>query len=506
MNAIVEEIRAALWSVWNRRWLALAVAWGLCVAGWLAVAMFPNAYESKARIFVQLDDVLAQQIGIGTGSRKKDIERVTQTLTSAVNLEKVVRSTRLGDTVSTPREMESAVAALAKTITVKNAEENLFEISAESGRRDLSDGQNAQLAQDVVQKLIDIFREQNLGGTRGEMRETIDFLDQQLADRQKQLEKAEQQRLAFEATHPELIGGAAAISQRLESTRAELRSVEADLAAAQSALAATDGQLAGTPRTIVMPGQVGGAAGALMQAEANLSDMRARGLTDSHPDVMAAEKQIASLRQQAARQGNGGGMPNPAYSSLQSIRAERMANVQALQSRKAALNSELMQITANQSLEPGVAAEAQRISRDYEVLREQYDKLLKDREELRLRGQVETERNAVKFEVIDPPTTPRIPSAPNRPLLLFGVLVVGMAGGAGVGWGIGQLRSSYATAGKLETVFDLPVIGTISHVTTEAGRVLKVRRLKQFAAATGALCGLFIVLLAVEFIQRGMVA
>ncbi|KPL67483.1 chain-length determining protein [Erythrobacter sp. SG61-1L] len=506
MNAIVEEIRAALWSVWNRRWLALAVAWGLCLVGWLAVAMVPNAYESKARIFVQLDDVLAQQIGIGTGSRKKDIERVTQTLTSAVNLEKVIRSTRLGETVTTPRQMESAVEKLAETITVKNTEENLFEITAESGRRDLSDGENAQLAQDVVQKLIDIFREQNLGGSRGEMRETIDFLDQQLADRQKQLEKAEQERLAFEASHPELIGGAAAISQRLESTRAEMRSVDADLAAAQSALAATDGQLAGTPRTIVVPGQVGGAAGALMQAEANLSDMRARGLTDSHPDVISIEKQIASLRQQAARQGNAGGMPNPAYSSLQSIRAERIANVQALQSRKAALNSEIMQITANQSLEPGVAAEAQRISRDYEVLREQYDKLLKDREELRLRGQVETERNAVKFEVIDPPTTPRTPSAPNRPLLLFGVLVMGIGAGAGAGWAMGQLRSSYATAGKLENTFDLPVIGTISHVTTEASRMLKARRFKLFAAGAGGLCGLFVVLLAVEFIQRGMVA
>ncbi|HTN14033.1 MAG TPA: XrtA system polysaccharide chain length determinant [Sphingomonadaceae bacterium] len=506
MNAIVEEIRAALWSVWNRRWLALAVAWALCLAGWLAVAMFPNSYESKARIFVQLDDVLAQQIGIGSGSRKKDIERVTQTLTSAVNLEKVVRSTRLGETVTTPRQMEAAVEKLAKTITVKSTEENLFEISAESGRSDLSDGANAQLAQDVVQKLIDIFREQNLGGSRGEMRDTIDFLDQQLADRQKQLEKAEQERLAFEASHPEMIGGAAAISQKLESTRAELRSVEADLAAAQSALAAVDGQLAGTPRTMVVPGQVGGAQGALMQAEANLADMRARGLTDNHPDVVSIEKQIASLRQQAAKQGNAGGIPNPAYSSLQSIRAERTANVQALQSRKAALNSEIMQFTANQSLEPGVAAEAQRISRDYEVLREQYDKLLKDREELRLRGQVETERNAVKFEVIDPPTTPRSPSAPNRPLLLLGVLMMGIGAGAGAGWGIAQLRSSFATAGKLETTFDLPVIGTISHVTTEASRLLKARRLKLFAAGAGGLCGLFIVLLAVEFIQRGMVA
>ncbi|RZA10477.1 MAG: chain-length determining protein, partial [Proteobacteria bacterium] len=227
MNAIMEEVRAAAWSVWNRRWLALAVAWGICLAGWMAVALFPNAYESKARIFVQLDDVLAQQIGIGAGDRKKDIERVTQTLTSAVNLEKVVRSTRLGQTVTSPREMEIAVEKLGETISVKSEKENLFEISAESGRSDLSDGENAQLAQDVVQKLIDIFREENLGGSRGDMRETIDFLDQQLAQRQQQLEAAEQQRLAFEAEHPELIGGAVSIAARLDATRAEMRSVSA---------------------------------------------------------------------------------------------------------------------------------------------------------------------------------------------------------------------------------------------------------------------------------------
>ena len=506
MNAIFEEIRAALWSVWNRRWLALGVAWGLCVLGWLAVALVPNAYESRARIFVQLDDVLAQQIGIGAGNREKDIERVTQTLTSAVNLEKVIRSTRIGESVTSPRDMEIAVEKLTETITVKSEEDNLFEITAESGRGDLSDGQNAQLAQDIVQKLIDIFREENLGGTRGEMRETINFLDQQLADRQRELEDAEQRRLAFEAEHPELIGGAAAIAQKLEATRSEMRSVDADLAAARSALAAVDGQLAGTPRTLVVPGSVGGARGALLQAESNLADMRARGLTDSHPDVVALEKQIATLRPLAERQGTAGGTPNPAYSSLVSIRAERQANVQALQSRKAALQSEINQITANQALEPGAAAEAQRISRDYEVLRKQYDQLLEDREELRLRGQVETERNAVKFEVIDPPTTPRKPSAPNRPLLLLGVLVLGIGAGGGIGWLIGQLRSSFATAGKLEMALELPVIGTISRVTTNAGRAIEAKRLKLFAAAAGGLGGLFLVLLAVEFVQRGMVA
>ena len=66
MNQIIEEVRSALWTVWNRRWQALAVAWGVCLLGWLVVALIPNAYDSKTRIFVQLDDALAQQIGIGS--------------------------------------------------------------------------------------------------------------------------------------------------------------------------------------------------------------------------------------------------------------------------------------------------------------------------------------------------------------------------------------------------------------------------------------------------------
>ena len=140
------------------------------------------------------------------------------------------------------------------------------------------------------------------------------------------------------------------------------------------------------------------------------------------------------------------------------------------------------------------------------MLREQYDKLLKDREELRLRGQVETERSAIKFEVVDPPSTPRVPSAPPRPLLLVGVLFVGVCAGCGAAFLQGRMRSTFATAAKLESTFDLPVIGTISLTVTDAARALQAKRRKLFLAAAGGLGGLFIVLLAAEFVQRGMVA
>lgn len=190
MNSLYDELISALHSVWHRRWLALAVTWAVCLLGWLVVALIPNGYESRARIFIQLDDALAEQVGIPVSDRKREIERIRQTLTSAVNLEKVVRSTRIGDEVQSGKELEAAVLGLAEDIKVVSQQDNLFEITAVSSRESFSDAENAELAQNIVQKLIDIFREENLSGNRGEMTETLEFVSQQLAQREKKLEEA----------------------------------------------------------------------------------------------------------------------------------------------------------------------------------------------------------------------------------------------------------------------------------------------------------------------------
>jgi uncharacterized protein involved in exopolysaccharide biosynthesis len=256
-------------------------------------------------------------------------------------------------------------------------------------------------------------------------------------------------------------------------------------------------------------GYAGGARGGLASAQAELAGMKARGLTDQHPDVIALRNQIASLKGQVQSEGASGavsGTPNPAYGSLVSIRADKQAAMQALLARKAALDADLARVTGAQVSNPQLVGEAQNISRDYDVLKAQYDKLLADREQLKLQGSVEFSHDTNKFQVIDPPTSPRSPSAPNRPVLLFVVLLVGAAAGVGIGYAAGELRSSFGTTGKLERATGLPVLGAISQSLTEAGQALRNRKLRYFYAASASLGGLFAVLLAVEFIQRGLIA
>ena len=58
MNSLYDEFRVALHSVWTRRWLVLAVAWGICILGWLAIASIPNRYDSRARLLVDINEII----------------------------------------------------------------------------------------------------------------------------------------------------------------------------------------------------------------------------------------------------------------------------------------------------------------------------------------------------------------------------------------------------------------------------------------------------------------
>ena len=116
MDGLYEQFRIAVHQVWMRRWLVLGVAWALCLLGWLAVALIPNSYESKARVFVQMQSILPSQAGAMPVDRATELIQIRQTLTSAANLEKVVRRTDLNTLVASNRDLQVQVAKLREAI------------------------------------------------------------------------------------------------------------------------------------------------------------------------------------------------------------------------------------------------------------------------------------------------------------------------------------------------------------------------------------------------------
>jgi polysaccharide chain length determinant protein (PEP-CTERM system associated) len=515
MDGLYEQLRIALHQVWRRRWLALAVAWGLCLAGWLVVALIPNSYESRAKVHVQIQSILPTQMGIPAAERQNDLVRVRQTLTSTENLQRVVRRTELNGQVHSERDLARQVEALRERIEVVAGPDNMFEISATADFSGFSNGQNARTATAIVQALLDLFVEENMAGDRNETGQSLSFLDEELRRRETQLQEAEQRRVDFEQRYMGQLPGEGSIASRMAAARAELANIEQQLVSAQSAVSSMRAQLGATPQTLPgMGGSTGGGAASsrLAQLEMELGGLQGRGLTDQHPDVMAARAQIARLRPQAEAErraaGSGGSaaMPNPSYVSLRAMLAEREAQVTAATMRRQQINADLQQLSARQSSEPGVAAEQARLNRDYDVLKQQYDRLLADREQIRLRNDVRQRTDMVTVRVIDPPSRPVIPAAPNRPLFLTMIMFVAVGAGIAAAFVRGQLQTTFPTQNRLAAATGLPVFGAITEVVTAGQRAVRRQRLRWLAAGVVALGAAYGVLMAVEFWQRSTVA
>ncbi|HVF93727.1 MAG TPA: XrtA system polysaccharide chain length determinant, partial [Sphingomonas sp.] len=437
----------------------------------------------------------------------RDVDSIRQTLVSAVNLEKVVRGTDLANTVASDQDIADRVAGLAQNIKVLSTQDNLFEITTTAS--------SPKLARAITQKLIDIFVEENLAGDRNQTSTSLTFLDKQLGTLQTQLQNAEAKRADFQNRYLGSLPGTGSVADRIGAARSQMAQVEGDLAAAESSLAVVQGQLAGTPRS--QPGS-GGSAGSAGPARARLgaiqgqlADARTRGYTDNHPDVIALRAQLASAQAAARSEPLVGGMAvggsaNPLYLSLQSLAAEKQSGVAALRMRKAQLDADLEQLNAKLAADPEVAAEQGDIDRTYQVLKTQYDQLLTQRQQIALRGDAQTQTDDLKFKVIDPPTAPRAPSAPNRMLLLTGVLIVGLGAGVGAAFALGQLRATFATDLKLGRATGMAVIGSIGEVVTRAQAEHRAKRLKLFVGATAGLAGAYVLLLGVEILQRGLAA
>ena len=501
MGSLYDEIRAAIHAVWMRRWIALAVAWGLCLAGWLVVSQMPSKFESHARVFVQLRQILPTDGVTAQADQQKDVDRITQTLTSAVNLQKVVKGTDLARTVASDRDLADRVAGLQGMIKLTAQPNNVFEIAVTA--------RSGKLAQQIAQKLIDVFVENNLADDRDQTAQSLSFLDQQLEARQKQLQDAEQKQADFQTQYLGSLPGTGSLNDRLSAARSQLAQVQSDLAAAQSALGTVAAQMAGTPATVAGSGAVmgGPAAARLAAIQGQLAEARARGWTDNHPDVIALRAQLAQAQSAAAHEPRGSaaaGANNPLYLSLQSMRADKESQVAALTQRKSAIEGDLAKIQEAMTSNPAAATEQSQIDRDYQVLKDQYDKLLAQREQVRIQSQAQSATDGAKFSVIDPPTQPRAPTAPNRPMLLTGVLIAGLGAGLAAAFLLGKLQTTFSTANRLEKASGMPVIGSIGEVLTHAQLSMRRKRLTLFAGGLGALGAAYLGLIGVEFLQLGM--
>jgi uncharacterized protein involved in exopolysaccharide biosynthesis len=202
--------------------------------------------------------------------------------------------------------------------------------------------------------------------------------------------------------------------------------------------------------------------------------------TEQHPDVLAQRKLIESLKNApkdpvspadvGAKTTAGHdptannikrSVPNAVYDQLKVKLIDANTNVISLQRQRDDAVRYRDRLEKVQREQPGLIAEYQNMDRDYTVLRRNYEELLGRLQSANIAQAADTQADKVKLQIIDPPEIPRLPVAPNRMLLVTGVLLGGLLTGAGLTVLFGQLDRSFSTVEDLRNL-GLPVLGGIS--------------------------------------------
>lgn len=481
MNEIYAEILRYAKAMWRYRWISLAFAWAVTITGWGMVITLPDKYESQARIYVDTGSLLAPLLsGLTVRSDlDQEIMIMQRTLLSRPNLEQVMRMNDLDLTTTNPGEVEALIAGLAGSISISAQTQNLFSISYSHT--------NPRQAQSVVQSLLTIFVENNLGQSRKDMEGARGFIEKQINEYESQLQKAEQIRAAFQVKNGLFLGKGGSFAAKLEEDNEELRLAKEALQDAEIRRDELRRQLAAIPEFIASQGgsPIDSRIAGLEESIDNLK----LSYTDKHPDVVSQVRLLAALREQKSKQGPAvtSGMPNPLYENVRIKVLDTETNIASLlrRVREAERSIEKNRLLAQTA--PRIEAELSDLNRDYSVLKGNYEQLLARRESARISQAQEATSSAVQFRIIDPPQLPIVASSPKRAILYALSLLAGLGIGGGVAFLMASLNDSFITSAQLSATFGLPVLGRISLIRNAAEELRMRKDYWRFGLATGSL-------------------
>jgi polysaccharide chain length determinant protein (PEP-CTERM system associated) len=481
MDELLQQVLTALRGMWRRRWIGLAVAWAVAVVGAIVLLRIPDRYEATARVFVDTQTVLKPLMsGLAVQPNvDEQISMLARTLIARPNVEKIMRSADFDLSATTQVQKDKLVDALTGRIKFLGVgRENIYSISYQDV--------NPERAKRVVQDLLSLFVESGVGNKRRDNESARRFIDEQIRGYEKKLEEAENRVKEYKIKNVGLSSNPGqdyfsrmnAVTEEVEKHRLELRAAEESRDALKRELVGED--------PVLLPDMgASGAQGQVTEYDVRIADQKKlldelmRRYTDQHPDVIATKRLVTTLedqkkqeldaRRKAAVASPGKFTPstNPVFQKLKISLAESEANLAALRARVSESEVRLKQMKSVAGRAPQVEAEMAQLTRDYDVLRKNYEQLVSRRESASMAEDVDSQARMAEFRIIDPPRISPKSVFPNRLALVPLVLGLALAAGMAVSLAMSQILPTFHDARQLRAATKRAVLGTISLQATQ---------------------------------------
>jgi polysaccharide chain length determinant protein (PEP-CTERM system associated) len=216
--------------------------------------------------------------------------------------------------------------------------------------------------------------------------------------------------------------------------------------------------------------------------------------TDSHPDVLALKKKIARLEpkvKELLKNGEDSGeaklgsqqgktierdfdsyVADPNTRRLITQYREQYDNaLSELNRSKEEVRKLKEQIALYQRRVEDTPKREQELvvlTRDYDLLRSNYQSLLDKKIQAQMAENLERKQQSEQFKVLDPARIPEKPFKPDRNKILLMGAVIGLMSGLGLTWFRESLDRSFHTVQDVEVYLGIPVIATIPSLKQES--------------------------------------
>jgi uncharacterized protein involved in exopolysaccharide biosynthesis len=525
---------------------------GLFVLGTYVIYSIAPTYVSSATFRVQQQSITDYVEGTANAFVDEQVQLVRQRVMSVERLSSVIDEFGLypEETGGAPATYD-AVGSLRSAIELVPEYTEVFNQS--SGRSALVmmsftmqfSYREPEMTQQVAEKIAGLFLNENQRIRTSQAEETIDFLAEDLADAEREVDEAAEVLADFRERHAGNLPDMSDYNlQSMERIERQIEMVDEDIRDARDRKQLLETELADPNLLATVYDENGEPIVGTAQALANAQRERIRLLSvysPEHPDVLTIERTIAALESDlqssaanisdieneleltrtqlsVARQRYTADHPtvtqlvrrvatledqleyarsqpgtainaatqDPVVQQLRTrIRAQE-DDIRAFQARRAELVQRLNEAEGKMLRMPQIEREFAGLTRNYEAAVARANEARAKLDEAKTAGRLEAEGGGARFILTDPPQLPKGPDKPNRLSLL--ILAFVLAGIFGVGAAIaadsadGTIRESE----DLVKITNAPPIAVIPYIETSKDRR---RRIAMNILKTGAVAG-----------------
>lgn len=468
------EMLSRLATVWRRKWLVLGVSWIICLLGWGVVFLLPSQYRSQALVYIDTDTLLGpllKNLTVGNDVQHQ-VPLIQRTLLSRPNLYKVAVATDLALDLRSPVDEVNLYEKMERRAQISAQGANLFAISYTDN--------DPVLARNIVQALLSVLVDNSNVQNRSEMEKALGFIEKQIATYEQKLRGIEQRIAEFKRQNVDvLVSSDSNMSGRKDAARAAVGKAEGEIAELQARRDLLSQQIKTIPQFL----NVDNGPQVVVQNEPRLTrvvelqrrlDALRLQYTDRHPDVIAVQRQFDEVASQVkGTQKDGSETPrhrsqlsNAVYEQMQMRIFDAEQQLALAKNHLSVAQAGQAQIDIQAAANPTMVAQYIDLTREYDVLKKQYDELLVRREAARMSQAVENTSQKIQFRVVEPPSIPAKPSGPLRPLFLAAVLMGSMLVGTGLAFLFDRVEVPVTSSDVLTRRSAFPVLGTVSFVRT----------------------------------------